>query len=152
MFFSPKSNKQMSKRTAFFAHRHMSNSPKVQKQLLLEIFFVYFCLFVKKIHACHHFFNVQWYESTNFYQRTQNENGNMNNREETESKKKEAEQKHKRNITNLKTKQMIIIAGAFVSPSVVSFSYHSCQCQCYPIALLVIVYSSKCWCRFLCHV
>jgi len=45
----------------------------------------------------------------------------MNNREETESKKKEAEQKHKRNKTNPKTKQMIIIAGAFVSPSVVFF-------------------------------
>jgi len=57
-----------------------------------------------------------------FYQRTQNENGNMNNREKkNEIEKKEAEQKHKRNKTNLKTKQMIIIAGAFVSPSVVFF-------------------------------
>jgi len=45
----------------------------------------------------------------------------MNNREITEIKKKEAEQKQKRNKTNLKTKQMIIIAGAFVSPSVVFF-------------------------------
>jgi len=51
----------------------------------------------------------------------------MNNREKTENKKKkkkkkkEAEQKHKtkQNKTNLK--QMIIIAGAFVSPSVVLF-------------------------------
>jgi len=69
----------------------MSNSPKVQKQLLLEIFF--FACSLKKIHACHHFFNVQWYESTNSYQRTQNENGNMNNREKTEIKENKKQSK-----------------------------------------------------------